>query len=75
MIFDQQALCSCCYSDLFACGFGQIIALLAKYHRKKVPSSKDGDFAMLPEEVKKILLADFALLIIKKDWIFSAASH
>jgi hypothetical protein len=41
--------------------FGQIIALLAKYHRKKVPSSKDGDFAMLPEEVKKILLADFAL--------------
>jgi hypothetical protein len=61
MIFDQQALCSRCYSDLFACGFGQIIALLAKYHRKKVPSSKDGDFAMLPEEVKKNLLADFDL--------------
>jgi exopolyphosphatase/pppGpp-phosphohydrolase len=39
----------------------EIIALLAKYHRKKVPSSKDGDFAMLPEEVKKNLLADFAL--------------
>jgi exopolyphosphatase/pppGpp-phosphohydrolase len=64
MIFDQQALCSCCYSDLFACGFGQIIALLAKYHRKKVPSSKDGDFAMLPEEVQKKVQAMCAVMRI-----------
>lgn len=29
----------------------QILALLARYHRKKVPSQKDEDFAKLPEEV------------------------
>lgn len=30
----------------------QILALLVRYHRKKVPSSKDEDFAKLPEEVR-----------------------
>ena len=29
----------------------QILALLARYHRKKVPSQKDEDFASLPDEV------------------------
>ncbi|CAM6043783.1 unnamed protein product [Sphagnum compactum] len=42
----------------------EIIALLAKYHRKKVPSSKDGDFAMLPEEVQKKVQAMCAVMRI-----------
>lgn len=29
----------------------QILALLVRYHRKKVPSQKDEDFANLPDEV------------------------
>jgi len=29
----------------------QILALLVRYHRKKVPSQKDEDFASLPDEV------------------------
>ena len=37
--------------NLGACSLWQILALLARYHRKKVPSSKDEDFAKLPEEV------------------------
>eukprot|EP00897_Mesotaenium_endlicherianum_P004785 jgi/Mesen1/4334/ME000022S03625 len=40
----------------------EIIALLARYHRKKVPSSKDEDLAKLPEEVQKKIKALSAVI-------------
>nr|CAJ00559.1 exopolyphosphatase [Physcomitrium patens] len=40
----------------------EILALLARYHRKKVPSQKDEDFAKLPEEVQKKVRAMCAVM-------------
>lgn len=40
----------------------EILALLVRYHRKKVPSSKDEDFAKLPEEVQKKVRAMCAVM-------------
>ncbi|KAG0575333.1 hypothetical protein KC19_VG337700 [Ceratodon purpureus] len=40
----------------------EILALLARYHRKKVPSQKDEDFAALPEEVQKKVRAMCAVM-------------
>jgi exopolyphosphatase/pppGpp-phosphohydrolase len=42
----------------------EIIALLARYHRKKVPTLKDEDFATLPEEVQKKVRAMCAVMRI-----------
>lgn len=40
----------------------EMIALLAKYHRKKVPTSKDEDFAKLPEDVQRRMRALCAII-------------
>jgi exopolyphosphatase/guanosine-5'-triphosphate,3'-diphosphate pyrophosphatase len=42
----------------------EILALLARYHRKKVPSLKDEDFATLPEEIQNKVQAMCAVMRI-----------
>lgn len=49
LFFGEKFLKSNVMSDRF--WMLQILALLVRYHRKRVPSQKDEDFANLPDEV------------------------
>eukprot|EP00271_Cylindrocystis_brebissonii_P013820 TRINITY_DN3413_c0_g1_i7.p1 TRINITY_DN3413_c0_g1~~TRINITY_DN3413_c0_g1_i7.p1 ORF type:complete len:158 (-),score=27.38 TRINITY_DN3413_c0_g1_i7:757-1230(-) len=40
----------------------EMIALLARYHRKKVPSAKDEELAKLPEDIQRQLKALCAII-------------